>query len=195
MATPINLLEYFNDMCARNIIFSFKGVITEEILADLGEIIKNHISDFKYRPLIVKRVFSIFIEVAQNILHHSAEKVAYGLHGERGSGIVMVVESDLDFEIISGNLISNSSSKSIEESCKLIHSLDKEGLKKAFRQRINEPLEEGNKGAGLGLLDIARKAENRVDFKIDQIDDDHSFFLFSVKIEKQEATKHGKSGN
>lgn len=195
MVSRINLLEYFNDMCARNIIFSFKGVITEEILADLGEIIKNHISDFKYRPLVVKRVFSIFIEVAQNILHHSAEKVTLGPHGERGSGIVMVIESESDFEIVSGNLISNSSSKSIEESCKLINSLDKEGLKKAFRQKIKAPLDEGNKGAGLGLLDIARKSENRVAFKIDRIDDDHSFLLFSVKIEKYEADEHGKSGH
>lgn len=182
-------------MCARNIIFSFKGVITEEILADLGEIIKNHISDFKYRPLVVKRVFSIFIEVAQNILHHSAERVTLGPHGERGSGIVMVIESESDFEIVSGNLISNSSSKSIEESCKLINSLDKEGLKKAFRQKIKAPLDEGNKGAGLGLLDIARKSENRVTFKIDRIDDDHSFLRLSVKIEKYEADEHGKSGH
>lgn len=187
MKSRINLFEYFNDMCAKNIIFSFKGVITQEILADLGEIIKNHISDFKYRPLVVKRVFSIFIEVAQNILHHSAEKVTLGPHGERGSGIVMVVEHDHYFEIVSGNLISNSSSKSIEESCKLIHSLDKKALREAFRQKINSPVGEGAKGAGLGLLEIARKSENKVDFKIDKIDDTHSFFLFSVRIEKYEA--------
>lgn len=186
MVSRINLFEYYNDMIAKNIIFSFKGVITQEILADLGEIIKNHVGDLKYRPMVVKRVFSIFIEVAQNVLHHSAEKISLGTKGERGSGIIMVIEAESEFEIVSGNLITNSSSKKIEESCRLIHSLDKEGLSKAFLQKIKAPLNEGHKGAGLGLLDIARKSENRVNFKIDKVDDQHSFFLFSVKIDKHE---------
>ncbi len=184
MTSPMDIFKQYREMCHKNIILSFKGAITQEVLVDLGEIIKNNVGDLKHQPKVVKRVFSIFIEVAQNILHHSAEKVAVDGKEERGSGILIVSETPSAFEIVSGNLISNSNSKSIEESCKLINSLDREGLKKAFMQKIKEPFEEGSKGAGLGLLDIARKSENKIGFQTERVDDTHSFFILSVKIQK-----------
>ena len=184
MTFRIDLFKHYMEMCRQNMILSFKGTLSQEILADLGEIIKNYVGDLKERPRVVRRVFSIFIEVAQNILHHSAEKVTLGDRQERGAGIIMVSETEEEFEIVSGNLITNSSAKAIEESCNIVNSLDKEGLKKAFLEKINLPVDENQKGAGLGLIDIARKSENKIQFKIERVDRTHSFFMLSVKIDK-----------
>ena len=184
MTSPNEIFKQYRDMCHKNIILSFKGAITQEILVDLGEIIKNNIGDLKDRPRVIKRVFSIFIEVAQNILHHSAEKVTEGEEKGKGSGILVVTESSDQFEIVSGNLIANANSQSIEDLCKLVNSLDKESLKTAFRAKIREPFKPEKKGAGLGLLDIARKSENKIGFNIEKVDETHSFFILSVKIQK-----------
>jgi hypothetical protein len=178
-------------MCDSDIVMSFKGIITQELLADLGDIIRDHFEDLRHRPQIVKKIFSVFIEVAQNILHHSAEKIVDDEGGERGAGIVMMREITGGFEIFSGNLIENEHSKSIEESCHLINSLDRKELRRVFKEKINSPLESGHRSAGLGLIDIARKSDNKIDFEINRINDDHSFLMLSVRIDKQGSAAHG----
>jgi hypothetical protein len=64
--------------------------------------------------------------------------------------------------------------------------MDKDQLKKFYQEKIREPLEKESKGAGLGLIEIARKSEvfQPLRYYFTTIDDCSCFFTLSVFVKK-----------
>jgi hypothetical protein len=65
-----DLFNYYNQVKDHNILISFKGALSQEILVEMGDFIKNKISIDKK----IKKIFAVFIELAQNIMHYSEER-------------------------------------------------------------------------------------------------------------------------
>mgnify|MGYP001152647741 CR=1 FL=1 len=58
------------------VILSFGGDLSENILFSLGEVLKLRMRHEETDAAVAKRVFSIFVEQAQNVIRYSADKVA-----------------------------------------------------------------------------------------------------------------------
>ena len=180
------ILKLYRKRINKNLILSFKGSISQDILVELGETIKNKFSCKIGQKKISKKVFAIFIELAQNILHHSAEKISLENEDKKiGTGIIDISENKHFYTITSGNLVENSKSKKILNKCNYINQLDKEGLKKYYLEQRKLPRTKESQSAGLGLIDIARKSGNILEAKINKIDDLYSFFILSVDVSKE----------
>lgn len=180
-----NLFKYYKVMRDKNIILSFKGTVSQEILVSIGSLIKDKLSREICQQRVTKKVFSIFIELAQNVLHYSAEKMSLGNDDKKaGMGIVVVSEDDDYYKITSGNLIKKSMIKQIVDRCNYINKLDSEELKIYFKEQRRLPRGD-SVGGGIGLIDVARKSGYPLDFQINSIDEPHSFFVLSAKVEKE----------
>lgn len=191
----LELLEYYKKMCERNIVLDFQGAISQDMVVGMAELLKNKSSQDFGRTNIVKRLFSIFIEMAQNIAIYSAERVYLDdYHGDVGAGIIVVTEENNNYTITSGNLVKNKSIAKIIEHCQRINRMEKEELRKFYKSQIKLSRERGKKGAGVGLIDIARKSGNAIRYGVTQVDDINSFLVLSVKIHKdQEDSNNGES--
>ena len=66
-----------------------------------------------------------------------------------------------------------------------INSLDKDELKKFYKETLNNGTMSEKGGGGLGLIDIARRSGQKLQYKIREIDKDYSFFTLTVKISKK----------
>ena len=84
------LLSFHQKMVDQRIWLAFKGAISQDLLVELGTVVKNTLgfdSNFK-------RVFAIFVEMTQNVLHYSAEKECLPATGEYvGVGVITVMET------------------------------------------------------------------------------------------------------
>jgi hypothetical protein len=66
----------FHEASKRNgVILSFGGDLSESVLFSLGEVLKLRMQQDDTDASVAKRVFSIFVEQAQNIIRYSADKV------------------------------------------------------------------------------------------------------------------------
>ena len=64
------------------------------------------------------------------------------------------------------------------------NSLDKEGLKLLYKDiRLNSTFSETS-GAGIGIIDIARKSENKLVYNFQEINKEFSLFSLLVKVSK-----------
>jgi hypothetical protein len=189
------LLEYYKKMCERNIVLDFQGAISQDMVVGMAELLKNKSSQEFGRTNIVKKLFSIFIEMAQNIAIYSAERVYLDVHhGDVGAGIIVVTEENNNYTITSGNLVKNKSISKIIEHCQRINRMEKGELRQFYKAQIKSSRRRGKKGAGVGLIDIARKSGNAIRYGVTQVDDINSFLVLSVKIHKdQEDTNNGES--
>lgn len=190
----LELLEYYKKMCERNIVLDFQGAMSQDMLVGMAELIKNKSPREVKKTSIIKKVFSVFIEMAQNIALYSSERVHlsdnpsdYGV----GAGIIVVTEANRLFTVTSGNLVEQKVIQKITEHCSQINGMDRDELKQFYKKQIKSTREKGKKGAGVGLIDIARRSGNPIQYKVTPVDNMNSFLVLSVKI--QEESKNGKS--
>ncbi len=177
------LFKLYSHVELAKTILMFKGILTQDILVVLAEMLKNNLSNDSKRKT-TKKMFSIFVELAQNIHRYSEEK--YEVDGKLiGSGIVLVNEYAESYHIISGNVVTKEKEKWITEQFTYLNSLSPDELKVMRKEKMKANRDAGQRGAGLGLIDIVRKSSGPLEVKVKPIDDEHSFVSFFILLEKE----------
>ena len=167
-----------------HILICYKGPFLDRVLTLMGEkinILLNH------DPRLNKKVFSIFIELAQNIAYYSEERHSGKEPGDKtfGKGTFIISESESHYTLTSANYIKNSWVQEILDKCEMINKLDIDGLRQLKRDLRNKPRFEGQLGGNIGLVDIAIKAGTSLDVEITAVDDQFSFFSLSIDVPKE----------
>jgi hypothetical protein len=168
-----------------DVMLSFKGDISQELSIGVANILKNKLSNDKIKLQLTKKVFSIFVELAQNIYRYSSEIAVFD-NKRLGTGVFLIRETDTYFMIIAGNMVKKSEIQSLIEHCQSINQLTEDELKQVYKKRLKQPREEGKVGAGVGLISVVRKAGNPIQFESISVDVDHAFFVLSIQINKEE---------
>ena len=97
-------------------------------------------------------------------------------------GILTIGRLEDSFFVSCGNLIENQDVERLRAALSEVQSLDKEGLKALYKETLRGVTPEGSKGAGVGFIDIARRASNGFDFDFQSVDDKHSFFCLKAFV-------------
>jgi hypothetical protein len=177
---PSNLYKAYQDTKDHKILISFKGAISQEVVTEFGSMIRSSLST----ETNTKKIFAVFIELAQNIVRYSIEKDV-GPDGESGVGIILLREKKDYFYLSSGNMVKNETVQKVKERCDVVNNMNKEQLKSYYQEKIRNPPEAGSKGAGIGLIDIARKTDGPLECLISQVDDMNSFLTLTVSFKKE----------
>ena len=99
------------------------------------------------------------------------------------SALVMVVRNEKSFLIQTGNYIDNALVKDLDAKLQKINSLDREHLREYYREVLGNGFITEKGTAGLGMIDIARKSGNKLEYEFLEIDKHFSFFSLNVKID------------
>ena len=166
------------------IILSFNGVVTADFLTAVLDIMETKMNHLEETPKTKKKVFNVLVECLQNLYHHIDEGSDERKEIRRfKSALVMVVRDENSFFIQTGNYIDKSSVKELDDRLKKINSLDKEHLREYYREVLGNGSISEKGTAGLGMIDIARKSGNKLEYEFLEIDEDFSFFSLNVKID------------
>jgi hypothetical protein len=132
-------------------------------------------------------VFSVFVEQMNNMMMYSAEEEI--LHrGEdklikapKGIFILGTVEST--YFVQTGNVMKTTNVNMLKERIDNLNQMDKQELRKFYRQKIKE--EDNNpesKGAGIGLIEIARRATSKIEYEFTPYGEEYAYFTLYVTI-------------
>jgi hypothetical protein len=182
------LAQYYrsfkSDLDKRGIIFSFSGYMSEGILYSLGDALRQKMALEDTDVGTVKKVFSVFVEQAQNIIRYSADKVSgdVGRAVELSSGMVTIGTEDDRFFIVCANVVLAADEPKLRERLEKLQKMDRDAIKAYYKEQLREAPEEQSKGATIGLIEIARRASRPIEFDFDPIDGDSFFFCMKVSI-------------
>ena len=178
-----NLVDYCSSMNSQGIIVYYKGPFDDKILAEIGAKLRNKTFD---SPKTGKKLFSIFIELAQNISLYSSEVNQLDEAGERkwGVGTVVIQEHSNSYTLTTGNLVKKEVLTKIVEKCEEINMQDQDGLRAMKRKYRSSPENPDHKGGNIGLIQVALKSDLPLIVEEKEVDDTHSFFSLSVNINK-----------
>ena len=126
------------------------------------------------------------VELSQNIIRYSAERaqdpLRSGNGNELGFGIIAIGCHNKRYTVTSGNLIDNGRVEPLRRLLERLKTMDREQLRCLFLEQRKSSPPDGSLGAGLGIIDISRKAGEPVEFEFRPVDDRVSFFSIKIVI-------------
>lgn len=180
-----DLLSFRQEIIESKIVLSFEGKMSQGVLVSLVDTLKEKlkVNEQDSGQYMVRKIFAIFVELAQNIQNHSMEsEVIDGL--ETGTGIIVIREDENSFILTSGNNISKAAAEKLKQYCDALNKPSADELKKLYKQQLRSKRSKDAKGAGLGLLEIIRKSGNPLKYEIQSVDEKTQFFTLSVNLPK-----------
>ena len=173
--------QLYKTMKTNEISLVYEGEVTQEITKTFTSLTEKSLSKSAESNTVQKKVFNVMVECLQNISKHAD---SLSDEDEERRGIVMVSKGDDSYNIITGNIIKNERVAGLQDSLELINSLDKAGLSTLFKQQIKESTISEKGGAGLGLIDIAKKTGSKLSYQFKKLNDQVSFFILTSTIKR-----------
>jgi len=157
-------------------VFCYNGYITEDLLVSIGTVLKTKLEADNVDRKRIRSVFHFFVEQVQNIIRYSAElEESIDKPSEFRYGLVVVGSRDGSHFVTCANLIDNSSVAQLKDTLDRLHKMDEVELKKLYKTMLRSDAPDQSKGAGVGFIDIARKA-TRFEYDFISVDDASSYF-------------------
>lgn len=177
------LMEIQKALNELDILVSFSGRFSQGIIEELGEAVNQYMEQENRPKNDIFNVFSIFIEQTQNIKNYCNSKLQTQSY-ERivNSGIIVIGKTDIGTYISSGNLIANEDGQELTNRIEKLLGLGKEELKRLYKEQLKKELHPGSKGAGAGLIDMARKSSEPLEYTLVKVDDQYSFFTLTAVV-------------
>jgi len=171
------LLNIQDNLSERPIIVDYQGIFSQEVIMELGEVLSKEISSLESEPFC-KRVFSIFIEMAQNVQYHSSRKSV----SASGLGMVRIFRDHTGYYLETSNPVNESAQSELRQRVQEINQLNPLQLKeKCIQTRRFEKAVSG-KGAGLGLIEIARWSGQPLSILFQKNQEGYLNFIFRVSV-------------
>ncbi|MCL2702751.1 MAG: SiaB family protein kinase [Defluviitaleaceae bacterium] len=168
-----------------NIIYS--GPMWADGLKGLAEMVKAHLEVDDVPGNAAKSVFSVFVEQVTNMLMYSAGKERYPQPDNEtfavSTGLLVLGHKEKMYFIQTRNAIKNQSINLIKSRIDHLNTLDKKELRKFYKEQMRADNDNPeSQGAGLGLIEIARRATAPIEYKFDSINNELSHFTMYVEI-------------
>jgi hypothetical protein len=146
----------------------FNGPLTRSLIEEIGNALRNYMEHEHATPSSAMDVFGAYIELTQNIRHYAARKG--WAEAEAAATVVIARDAGGRYVVSAGNFLDSMDGPALEARVQRLASMDKAQLK-----------EEGaSTGAGLGLIDLARKASEPLSCSLRTLDDGRAFFSMRV---------------
>ncbi|MFT4173384.1 MAG: SiaB family protein kinase [Rhodocyclaceae bacterium] len=162
--------DFFNQARQHHVIFYYVGYFSQHIVAAMADTVKLQLEEAGVATPTRRKLFSSFIEMAQNIIHYSSDALtpANQRDGELRHGSVCIRrEGDGSFLLLCANPIDPVVADELRQKLEDLRSMTLDEIKQAYRQTLREETPQGSKGAGIGLLTVARDAREPLEFDFD----------------------------
>lgn len=150
---------------------TFSDNVTQQIIGLSG-------SYFESNPELIKlhrKSGFLIAECFQNIVRHNESDIENGYFVSRNAHGNQFIAS--------GNVIRTDMIADLSDKLDHLNQLSKEELKEIYLKTLSNDEVSEKGGAGLGLIEMARKTGNKLEYDFESIGDDLSYFYFQIKFE------------
>lgn len=177
-----SVLTIYDELLENGISLVYLGEFNHDITKMFTSMAEDDMERKSEKISTKKKVYHVMVETLQNMNKHSDELTD---EGNIGRGLFMIGKKEESYYIITSNRVSKSKKELLESALEEINAASMEELRDMYMQQIKHGSLSEKGGAGLGLIDIARKTTGYHDFQFLPFDDDSYFFILKVEINTQ----------
>ena len=175
-------LRFVSDLRDRmknhNFMLSYRGYFSQDITKALLQVTEKKLDHDGAENSVKKKVFNVMVECLQNITkHNDASKEA------DADSLFMLGRTENSYVIYSGNVILEEKVHELRNKLLEINSMSVEEIKEVYKMIIAGSSGFSEKaGAGLGLIDIAKKSGSKLDFDFEPVNEKYAFFSLRTTV-------------
>ncbi len=177
---PMSQIERL--MAENNVNMIWCGHISADVGDEVLSIAETKLTEEDIESNLRKRVFSILVELLENVARYSPGKEA---EIKFGMPVAIVKLVDQTFSITTGNLILNTQVDHLKEKIDIINKYDKKGLREFFIKSLSGQTINTDSTGNMGLIDMARKSGSKLDYQFEIINDLYSYYILTVNISEK----------
>jgi hypothetical protein len=160
------------------ILVSHFGELSQNVISNLEGNVEEKITSLEISKGPIKKIFFISVETLQNMLIHGQKTN----EGEQHNFFILA-KNTVNIQIISANLVSNTSIPSLEKQVNVINSFeDEKSLKAYYLEHLENNTLSEKGGAGLGFITIAMKSGNKLSVDFQKINEQFSLFTLTSAV-------------
>jgi hypothetical protein len=178
-----NVENYLTDQTTGDIVLKYLGNIDSDIINHALDTVEGKMVEVNEHSKLRKKVYNVLVESLQNLYHH-VDPVPADFEDQSAErfGLLIVKKIEGGYKIITGNFVNADHIEKLEEKIKRINRSSQEEIKELYKFILNHQKISQKGGGGLGLVDIARKTGNPLDYSFKQYNDKHSFFYMNILV-------------
>lgn len=176
----MDLFQLREEFSKKGIMMCFNGPFSHSIIEEIGIAVKNYLAAEKSSKAAVQDVFSTYVEMTQNARNYLVLK---GMStGDAGAATIVIAKQEEKYILTAGNTVRKEDVEALKTRIDRINALGADELKTLIRQQLRTEAPPGALGAGIGLMEIARRAASRLDYSFHDVDGENTFFTLSVAV-------------
>ncbi len=179
----MNLFELKERLNEAGAHITFCGSFSHSIIEELGTAVREYLASSAIQKSAMMDVFSVYVEAAQNVRNYTEARLAAGADvRDAQASILVIARSGEHYEVHAGNVVEPVDAAALTERIDALRTLDRAALKAAFKAQLHveRPSEGGT--AGLGLIEMARRASAPLGYELTPLPDGRSYFSLRVVV-------------
>ena len=161
------------------IFLSYGGYLSQMLITGMTEALEKEAEANNINMTASNNIFTIFIELSQNMMNYSRTLNHTSLQSQ---GLILVSrDKNYNYHIHSQNIVSLADKEKIEPKLLEIQSLDKNGIKKRYRELRKSGQNTHGQGGGIGFYEIAKKCD-KIEYNFSKIQEDRYYFHVKTTI-------------
>lgn len=178
-----NVENYITDQTNGDVILYYKGNIDSDVINHVLDTVEDKMVEINEQSKLRKKVYNVLVESLQNLYHH-VDQVPADFEDQSAEryGLLIVKRLNKGYKIITGNFVQKENIEKLEERIKRINRSSHDEIKELYKFILNHQKISQKGGGGLGLVDIARKTGNKLEYSFKEYNDKHSFFYLNILI-------------
>jgi len=171
------------EICGNDVFFTYDGDIASKQINDILEEVEKKLTDISASIKVRKKIYNILVEGLQNLFHHS-EDVPQDLVDTLGKryGMIVITRVDDHFRVTVGNFVTSDQVKFLTEKIEKINELSEDGLKEMYKFILNYQKISSKGGGGLGLIDMARKSDQKLAYRFYPYNENYCFYRLDIFV-------------
>ncbi|MBN2756949.1 MAG: SiaB family protein kinase [Bacteroidales bacterium] len=163
----------------QNYEYIYRGKFTQKITANLLNLAEIYLDKSPDTQKLKKKIYFVMVECLQNITKHQ-DKVKDIVSEE--SAILVLEKRDGRYFVTTGNVIENENIIKLKGQLDKVNGLNQQELKVYYQEMLVTGQISHKGGAGLGLIAMARKTENKLLYDFQKVNDVFSYFYLRTEI-------------
>ena len=173
------IVSLYEELNINGIYIVYIGKFTQKITSIFSSMLEEELEKQNVEKKTKRRVYHAMVETMQNIQRHS-DNFADDFFT---NGLFMIGRIKHIYYIITVNKISSAKTEVVSKAIDTVNNKSKEELNEMYKKQLKEGSINAEGGAGLGLIDIARKTENKIEYLFIPININEEYFIFKAEVD------------
>lgn len=181
-----NIENYISEQTDGTSLLLYKGNVDSDVINNVLDTVEEKMASVNEQPKLRKKVYNVLVESLQNLYHH-VDRVPDDFEDQTSEkyGLLVIKKVEDGYRIITGNFVNKDNIEKLEEKIKRINRSSHEEIKELYKFILNHQRISAKGGGGLGLVDIARKTGNKLEYSFTRYNDTYSFFYLNILVNEE----------